>query len=129
MRKYQPDTSKSAGAEAKTKKINEAYETLKDSARRATYDLLRKKSSGHGSAPPPPKTEAQAGSGCSSNLFATSSGALRVWLILAFSFVGTALFFYYIESDPLWFADALGCALVSFGIAYAAAQRSTHSPR
>lgn len=126
MRKYHPDTNNSADAEAKAKKINEAYETLKDPALRASYDLGHKKTSGRGSAPPPPppppNPEAQAVGEPSGNIFVTSSGALRVWLIFAVSFVGAALLFDFVGSDPLWFADALGVALIPFGIAYAGAR-------
>ncbi len=40
VRKYHPDVSKAAGAEAKTKDINEAYEVLGDPDKRAAYDAL-----------------------------------------------------------------------------------------
>ena len=40
-RKYHPDVSKESGAEEKFKAVNEAYEALKDSARRKQYDQLR----------------------------------------------------------------------------------------
>ena len=36
--KYHPDTNKDAGAEAKFKEINEAYDVLKDDQKRAAYD-------------------------------------------------------------------------------------------
>ncbi len=39
-RKYHPDVSKEAGAEAKFKEINEAYEVLKDPEKRKAYDQL-----------------------------------------------------------------------------------------
>ena len=37
-KKYHPDINKDAGAEEKFKEINEAYEVLSDSQKRATYD-------------------------------------------------------------------------------------------
>ncbi len=40
-RKYHPDVSKEAGAEDKFKALNEAYEALRDPAKRRAYDQLR----------------------------------------------------------------------------------------
>lgn len=40
-RKYHPDVSKEAGAEASFKAVNEAYEALRDPQKRAAYDQLR----------------------------------------------------------------------------------------
>lgn len=40
-RKYHPDVSKEAGAEDRFKDINEAYEALRDPAKRKAYDQLR----------------------------------------------------------------------------------------
>src|SRR5689334_7921515 len=39
-RKYHPDVSKEANAEAKFKEVQEAYEVLKDAEKRAAYDQL-----------------------------------------------------------------------------------------
>ena len=39
-RKYHPDISKEADAEARMKEINEAYAVLSDAERRAAYDQL-----------------------------------------------------------------------------------------
>jgi curved DNA-binding protein len=52
-RKYHPDVSKEPEAEAKFKEIAEAYQTLKDSEKRAAYDQLGKHPSGEEFHPPP----------------------------------------------------------------------------
>jgi diguanylate cyclase (GGDEF)-like protein len=40
-KKYHPDVNRTAGAELRMKKINEAYETLRDGAKRRAYDAQR----------------------------------------------------------------------------------------
>ncbi len=54
-RKYHPDVNAEEGAEDKFKEVAEAYEVLKDSARRAEYDELRRygRQTGGGFEPPP----------------------------------------------------------------------------
>jgi curved DNA-binding protein len=52
-RKYHPDVSKEAGAEEKFKEVAEAYETLKDSEKRAAYDELGRHAPGEQFRPPP----------------------------------------------------------------------------
>lgn len=52
-RKYHPDVSKEANAEEKFKEVSEAYETLKDSEKRAAYDQLGSHQSGQEFRPPP----------------------------------------------------------------------------
>lgn len=51
-RKYHPDVNKSAGAESRMKKINEAYATLSDATKRRLYDAQRIRR------PEPPRYEA-----------------------------------------------------------------------
>jgi curved DNA-binding protein len=55
VRKYHPDVSKHAEADAKTKEINEAYDVLGDAEKRAAYDELgqRGRQTGQGFQPPP----------------------------------------------------------------------------
>ncbi len=50
-RKYHPDVSKDAEGEAKFKDVSEAYQTLKDSEKRAAYDQLGSHQSGEEFAP------------------------------------------------------------------------------
>jgi diguanylate cyclase (GGDEF)-like protein len=40
-KKYHPDVNRAAGADARMQKINEAYETLRDAAKRRAYDATR----------------------------------------------------------------------------------------
>jgi len=51
--KYHPDVSKEPGAEARFKEIAEAYQTLKDPAKRAAYDELGQRPQGEEFSPPP----------------------------------------------------------------------------
>lgn len=50
---YHPDVSKDPEGEAKFKEISEAYQTLKDSEKRAAYDQLGRHQSGEEFRPPP----------------------------------------------------------------------------
>ncbi|MEJ0099388.1 MAG: DnaJ domain-containing protein [Pseudomonadota bacterium] len=51
--KYHPDVSKEEGAEARFKEIAEAYQTLKDTEKRAAYDQLGRHAPGEEIQPPP----------------------------------------------------------------------------
>ena len=51
--KYHPDVSKDPAGEEKFKEVAEAYETLKDSEKRAAYDQLGAHSAGEEFRPPP----------------------------------------------------------------------------
>jgi curved DNA-binding protein len=53
-RKYHPDVSKEADAEAQFKEVAEAYEVLKDPERRAAYDAVGAEHSGQQDFRPPP---------------------------------------------------------------------------
>ena len=52
-RKYHPDVSKEKDAEEKFKEVSEAYETLKDTEKRAAYDQLGTHRPGQDFRPPP----------------------------------------------------------------------------
>jgi len=52
-RKYHPDVSKEKNAEERFKDIAEAYQTLKDTEKRAAYDQLGKQQPGQDFKPPP----------------------------------------------------------------------------
>jgi curved DNA-binding protein len=63
-RKYHPDVSKEADAERKFKEAGEAWEVLKDDAKRREYDQLRKYGhSGTGGFRPPPGWQGRQGGG------------------------------------------------------------------
>lgn len=51
--KYHPDVSKDPGGEAKFKELAEAYQTLKDTSKRAAYDQLGPHQAGQEFRPPP----------------------------------------------------------------------------
>lgn len=57
-RKYHPDVSKEANAEARFKEVGEAYEVLKNSEKRAAYDQLGAKWKEGQDFRPPPKWNA-----------------------------------------------------------------------
>lgn len=60
-RKYHPDVSKEADAEAKFKEVSEAFEALGNKERRAEYDQLHKYGGRGGSFTPPPGWQGRRG--------------------------------------------------------------------
>ena len=82
--KYHPDVSKDADGEAKFKDVSEAYETLRDTEKRAAYDQLGQQRPGQDFRPPP-GWESQFGGGGDmhfedidlSDLFAGLAGGAR----------------------------------------------------
>ena len=62
-RKYHPDVSKEANAEAKFKEVGEAYEVLKDPEKRAQYDQFGSNYQNGQSFTPPPGWGQSAGMG------------------------------------------------------------------
>src|SRR5690349_23394662 len=52
-RKYHPDVSKEKDAKEKFQEVSEAYETLKDTEKRAAYDQLGSHQAGQDFRPPP----------------------------------------------------------------------------
>ncbi|MDC9724824.1 MAG: DnaJ C-terminal domain-containing protein [Gammaproteobacteria bacterium] len=62
-RKYHPDVSKEANAEAKFKEVGEAYEALKDPQKRAQYDQFGSNYQNGQSFTPPPGWGQQGGAG------------------------------------------------------------------
>jgi curved DNA-binding protein len=62
-RKYHPDVSKEANAEAKFKELGEAYEVLKDRKKRAAYDQIGRNWRDGQTFTPPPNWQADFGKG------------------------------------------------------------------
>lgn len=77
-RKYHPDVSKEANAEAKFKEVGEAYEALKDPEKRAQYDQFGSNYKNGQSFTPPPgwgqKSAGMGGQGNFSNFFESIFG-------------------------------------------------------
>jgi curved DNA-binding protein len=65
VRKYHPDVSKEANAEEKFKEVQEAYEVLKDPAKRESYDQLGSDWRNGQEFRPPPGWQRQGGAGFS----------------------------------------------------------------
>ncbi len=80
-RKYHPDVSKEANAEARFKELGEAYEVLKDPEKRAAYDQLGANWKGGQEFRPPP--DWNAGFEFSGGGFRGGDGGLQRFLLLA----------------------------------------------
>jgi curved DNA-binding protein len=72
-RKYHPDVSKEKNAEARFKEVQEAYEVLKDSDKRASYDQLGRHYRSGQQFRPPPEWEQRFGGG-GSQRFSDANG-------------------------------------------------------
>lgn len=143
MRKYHPDTNKSAQAAHRAKEINEAYEVLKNPLSRREYDakMGRTQSTAAHSPtptptpppPPPPPSPPRASSepsepagGEKKTFFSGEQGELQIWVIFVAAYVAILLFYYgpnwisaALEVGDLGFwAEAAGAALVPFALAY-----------
>ncbi len=70
-RKYHPDVSKEANAEAKFKEVGEAYEALKDPEKRAQYDQIGSSYQHGQSFNPPPGWGGQGGAGMGGGNFSS----------------------------------------------------------
>ena len=70
-RKYHPDVSKEANAEAKFKEVGEAYEALKDPEKRAQYDQFGRRYQHGQSFNPPPGWGGQGGAGMGGGNFSS----------------------------------------------------------
>ncbi len=74
-RKYHPDVSKEKNAEAEFKKVNEAYEVLKDKEKRAAYDQLGPNwKAGQDFRPPPGWEQSFGGGGAEFRSFTGGQG-------------------------------------------------------
>lgn len=126
MRKYHPDTNKSAQAAERAKEINEAYEVLKNPLSRREYDAKM----GHTSSPeaqspnppppPPPAASDQVPDpkgGGEKTPFVGEQGQLRVWVIFAAAYITIALLYY----GPNWISASLQVRPLDFAAQVAGA--------